>query len=309
VIRREGYDLIEARFPNGFVSDDVANAIENNPELQKFAQEVLPGFGERRPSFREMQDLLIDVRGAAERAVEEKLPGKARRLREAYDALNAAMDRAIPAQEGQPGFAEVQARMAAAYEKMGAYELGARKGINLRAREIREVMQGLSPDGQDAFRVGMVDALETQLRKTATGGASASQLMRAGPEVMERLRPLFADDAAFDTFLQRLGRERRWETTWRALSGNSTTARQGVDQMRFPGMRSIFEEMMDPGPAVDRGAELAGGILMRPPTAAGAPPPIGMPGPRNIFLDILRMGENPMARGAVAGAGATRTQQ
>lgn len=298
-IRREGYDVIEAAYPNGLVSDRVARTIADDPDLLKFAQEVLPGYGERRPSFREMQDLLIDVRAEADRF--DQLPGKGRRLRAAYDKLRLAMEESIP------GFAEVQADMAATFERAGAYELGVKRGWDLTSRQIREHMGTLTEQGRDAFRVGMLDKLETELRKVEGGGAAAEKLMRAAPEIFDRILPLFPSEEAAQEFLQRMGRERRWALTWRALSGNSSTAKQMTDVMPL-NLQSILAEMVDVGPVQTRAAEMAGNILMSPPTPPGVRAPMlpGMPGPTNPFLQLLQIGSSPVATGGAGGAAAAR---
>lgn len=307
-IRREGYDVLEQRMPGGIISNDISNTIQNNPDLLDFAQKSLPGFGVRRPTFREMQDLLIDLRAAANQY--ETLPGKGRRLLEAYDQLRESMERAFPARPGEPSFADVQARMALTYEKAAAYELGAKKAWGMRAREVREAVLQMPEGVRESFRIGYLDKLETELRKKAAGGATAQSLLdaNAAPEIFERLQPLFTDDASMRAFMSRMARERRWATTWRALSGNSTTARQANDLAEMPlGMRGILDQITNPGEAQRAAATQAGNILMgAPPAQAGMLPP-GMP-QDNPFARLLQI-SNPLLRGAAGGQGAAQLME
>lgn len=131
-----------------------------------------------------------------------------------------------------------------AMERGRAHELGA-KAVNQSAEVLRKAFDDMpTREAKEAFRQGFLDKVERSLRETETGGAMAGRILRAGPEMLDRLHLLFPDEEAMGRYLKTLEGERRWQTTYNALFGNSTTARQLSDMTRVSGLTPSKQQLL-----------------------------------------------------------------
>jgi hypothetical protein len=197
----------------------------------------------REPTFVEAQGILQRLWDAFDGST---LIDERRRLGEAYRLFRGALA------EDVPGFDAAQTAWARSQSVIDAHALG-RTAAGKSADDASRALYGLdSTEAKDAFRQGLLDAFEVQLRGgRGTGGGLANSLetlaYAQGPrpaggmdaagiadktEIMQKLRLLVQDDAAFGRMLREQGREGRWAETWNAISGNSTSAQQLSDIFR-----------------------------------------------------------------------------
>ena len=228
------YRPLEDAFPE-VRSQVVADALKD-PRIQSIVRRRAPeaairrGTGpargmefppERGPSFQELQDVLVDLRDDATSARASGRPGASQRATEALELLQEAM-------KDIPGFPEAQAAYSVALRRIDAHELG-KKMVNKDPDEIVKALQKLPEEAREGFRLGMLDEIELALRERVGGGAEANALVNAGKTMIDRLRVVAKNDPAMSQLLSDLSRERTYQMTWNAISGNSTTAGQLSD--------------------------------------------------------------------------------
>jgi hypothetical protein len=164
--------------------------------------------------------------------------------------------------------------------------------------DIRAEMNRLPEEARDAFRQGLLDRFETQLRERVGGGGKASSLINAGDTMRERLRLIVADDPGMETLLSGLEREARWSRTWASLSGNSTTAQQMNDiftqiPLSKQGvMTALLSNIVGLGSAERvAAAEMIGRVLLSDGEAAA----------RMMAQELALKASKPAAIGAIGG--------
>lgn len=246
---------VAKRVAPDLVDEDVAKKLA---EMGVPANKLPAG---RPPSFRELQDVMMDLRDDASAARAAGRPNASMKSNEAYETLLSAMEQDIP------GFADAQAAFRKAAKTLEAYDIGhGMKGKP--ASELAAEMAKLPPEAHDAFRVGLIERWEEALRTRDTGGAAAGALTNAGQELRDQVRVLFGSDEAFRRFLARTGLEETFQITERALSGNSTTAQQLNDALQSaPSSRSevvnkVWNAIFSPGEARRIQAERVGNLLL-----------------------------------------------
>jgi hypothetical protein len=190
----------------------------------------------RPATFRELQDVLGQLRDEANAARASGRPHRAQKAQEALDIMLAALEADIPE------FPAAQRAYMVAKRTLDAHKQG-QQMARKHPREIRQAMDALPEEAQDAFRMGMLDRLEAGLREKVGGGGDATRLQAAGRTEMERLRLLVGSDEGLERLLSgTLEREHRWTRTWNALQGNSTTAQQLGDRALLPNIPSSTGE-------------------------------------------------------------------
>jgi len=177
------------------------------------------------PTFRQLQDIRGHLRDAAKAAHREGKNYARDQAFEALDRVNAALEEALP------GFREANRAAWEATQRIGAHELGQKAATGRKPpREIMRALEELPTDeARDAFRQGMLDQIERNLRERAGGGSEALKMITGGDTMMDRLRLLVGSDEGMAELLSGIEREVRWSRTWNALAGNSTTAQQAAD--------------------------------------------------------------------------------
>lgn len=219
------YRPLEEAFPE--VDSRAVRGALDRTDVQRMAGDVIPGpvaSGERAPTFRELQDILgklADERSASRVAGR---PNRVQLAHEAWEALERAMKKDIP------GFEDAQQAWMLASRRLEAHEMG-RKAAYKAPEDIVREMQSLPEEARDAYRRGILDRYETQLRERTTGGGRATALMNAGETMKQRLRVIAENDEKFNDLLQNLDREGVYSMTWSQLVGNSTTAQQTSDML------------------------------------------------------------------------------
>jgi len=190
------------------------------PIVRQVAPDVAQG--KRAPSFRELQDIMMDAKDNMTAARAAGRPNASQKAGEAFGLIEGAMKQDIP------GFADAQDAYSIASRRIAAHDLG-RKAAMKAPSDIRAEIAALPEEARDAFRQGMLDRFESQLRERTGGGGKAVSMINAGTEMQDRLRQIVADDPGMQSLLSSLEREARWSRTWNALSGGSTTAQQTND--------------------------------------------------------------------------------
>lgn len=266
-VRKKFFRPLEEAHPH-VTGKTVEKALER-PEVAAAAVRVAPEAvaGTRPPTFRELQDIMMELRDDMTAARASGRPNRSRKAFEAFEVLREAMEEDIP------GFREAQNAWRVAQKRIEAHELG-RKAISAArpAREILDELAELPPEAREAYRHGILDAFEVKLRQRESGSGTATGLMAAGQEVQDKLRVLAESDAAFRQLLQDLDREVLYSRTWNALAGNSTTTQQQHDAaaqfVQVPtSKQAVFRRLLSIvaglGPAEKRNAaEVLGRALM-----------------------------------------------
>lgn len=224
-VRAAHYKPLEEAFPavNGRNVSDALKDPRIAPLVRKVAPDVAAG--KRAPSFRELQDIMMDTRDEMSAARKAGRPNRAQKAREAYDLIAGAMDEDIP------GFADAQRAYGIAQSRVGAHDLG-RRMASKSPSDIRVELDALPEEARDAFRQGLLDRFETQLRERTGGGGPSGKaiaMINAGDTMRDRLRLIVGNDPGMKELLTGLEREARWARTWSAISGGSTTAQQFND--------------------------------------------------------------------------------
>lgn len=223
-VRQQHYGPLEQEFPA--VTGPRIQAVLADPRVAAVAEQVAPGVaagpGPRQaPSFTQLQDVMMALRDDVTAARAAGRPNASRRAAEAYDALVEAMQAEIP------GFQEAQQAYHVAVSRVDAHELG-RLAANRPPSDIRRELRRLPPEAHDAYRQGMLDAVETRLRRRE--GTAAGDWLNAGATTRELGGIMAGDEGrAQGLFDQMTNQEQPWAATGRAVTGNSTTPQQMAD--------------------------------------------------------------------------------
>jgi len=221
-VRDEFYGPLEATI------EDVRD-LPNIGAMIAGGDEIFGRLGIRTPSldrpitFKELQDLRIDVRDEMTAALDAGRPGRAERARAALRMMDDVIAQDIPE------FGEANRQYFIAQERLRAHDAGLR-AINKSAYDISQELQELLPEAQDTYRLGLLEAFSRRLGSRRKGGATATAMIDAGDEMINKMRALAQSDENFEQFIrQGLDTETLWDVTARELAGNSTTARQQIE--------------------------------------------------------------------------------
>lgn len=218
----------------------VREAIEL-PEVQAVLSETSPGVvqGKKAPSFMELQRAMFRLDDKAKSATAGREYQLAREATAAKNKLIAAMEEAMPEFEG------AQQKYAQALQRVGAHELGRKMWGRPSSDILAELNSMTTPEAQEAFRYGLLDAVETRLLRRKGGNPASGELIDAGADVLKKLRVLMGSDEGLAALQRSTEREGLYRATWQALNGNSTTAQQVNDIFaQMPANRTQFIRKM-----------------------------------------------------------------
>jgi hypothetical protein len=178
---------------------------------------VLRGFRERlsrvNPNdFPAVERIRSDMADAAQNAMQQGFGNRARLIRQAVGQLDGAMENA------SNGYRAANANFAQASRNIDAIDQGRAAALRGRPEDTIPAFQGLTREGQQAFRTGYADPLIEQAQGAAFGANKARPLTSDA----------FRDEAAAiapgnDMMQRRLGREMTmFETRNQALGGSRT---------------------------------------------------------------------------------------
>lgn len=219
-VRADFFDPIEQQYP--VVRGKNVRSALDKPGIREVAERVAPGVGKRPPTFRELQDIMMELRDEATAARTAGRPNASMKAGQRYDDLVGAMEQDINK------FPEAQAAYRVAAKNVEAHEMG-RAAAYKAPSDIRAELEALPEGARNGYRQGLLDAFERALRERGSGGGTATGLMNAGDTMVQRLQQVAADDPALKGLLSKLDREATYSRTWNALAGNSTTAQQAAD--------------------------------------------------------------------------------
>jgi hypothetical protein len=218
-VRDEFYGPLEAAI------QDVRD-LPNISSMIAGGDEIFGRLGIRTPSldrpitFKELQDLRIDVRDEMTAALDDGRPGRAERARSALRMMDDVIAQDIPE------FGEANHQYFIAQERLRAHNAGLR-AINKSAYDVSQELQELVPEAQDTYRLGLLEAFTRKLGQRSKGGATATALIDAGDEMLNKMRALAQSDENFERFIrQGLDTETLWAITMEELAGNSSSMRQ-----------------------------------------------------------------------------------
>lgn len=134
--------------------------------------------------------------------------------------------------EAAPGFARANAEYGTAATIKGAFASG-QKAVTASADEVVDEISRLMSRGGteavDAYRMGFVRKLATQLRRKTTNRDVSTAIAEMGEDTQAVFRVLFPDEGSYRAFMARAGAERAFVATNRAARGNSSTTQQLMD--------------------------------------------------------------------------------
>lgn len=221
-VRRTHFGPLEEAHPR-VDGPNVAAALKDKTIAAVFKR-VAPEHKKGPPSFRQLQDLMMELRDDMTAARAAGRPNASAKAGDRFEKVIEAMRADIP------GFDEAQAAYRAAAKTVDAHEMG-RAAAHRAPSDIRGELAALPEQARNGYRQGLLDAYERALRERASGGGAATGLMNAGNTMHERLQQIAADDPGMKQLLSGLDRESTYSRTWNALSGNSTTAQQAGDMV------------------------------------------------------------------------------
>lgn len=227
-VRRTHYGPLEEKYPE-VTGANVLAALGHEGIAPVAARTIRQrGEGAAAPSFRQIQDVLMNLRDEVSAARAAGRPHRSQQAQAAYDRLLEAVEQDIPE------FAPAQAAYREAISAVDAHETG-RRIATRPPSDIRRTAADLPQPAREALRVGMLDNYDVRLRDQR-GGGGASRFIDAGRSMEERLSILADDPERFNQLMHRLtNRERPWRATAQAVRGNSTTAQQLTDADTFLG--------------------------------------------------------------------------
>lgn len=168
--------------------------------------------------FEAVQRIRFDMADAAQAARQQGYNNRARLIGHAVDQLDTAMNAA------SDGYRAANARFAQQSRNIEAVGQGRDAAMRGRTEDVIPRFQGLTPEGQQAFRAGYVDPLIAQTQGAAFGVNKARPLIndafQAEAGVMAPGNPLMQ---------RRIGRENTMFQTRNAATGNSKTAENLAD--------------------------------------------------------------------------------
>jgi hypothetical protein len=168
--------------------------------------------------FEAVQRIRFDMADAAQNARQSGYGNRARLIGQAMRELDTAMEGA------SQGYRQANRNFAQASTDIDAIDLGRDAALRGRTEDIIPQFQGLSQQGQRAFRTGYVDPLIGQTQGAAFGANKARPL----------INDAFADESramapGADLMQRRIGRENTMFQTRNAATGNSKTAENLAD--------------------------------------------------------------------------------
>lgn len=168
--------------------------------------------------FEAVQRIRYDMADAAQNARQSGYGNRARLIGQAVRELDASMEGA------SQGFRQANRNFAQASRDIEAIDLGRDAALRGRTEDIIPQFQGLTQQGQRAFRTGYSDPLIQQAQGGAFGANKARPL----------INDAFADESramapGADLMQRRIGRENTMFQTRNAAVGNSKTAENLAD--------------------------------------------------------------------------------
>jgi hypothetical protein len=168
--------------------------------------------------FEAVQRIRFDMADAAQNARQSGYGNRARLITQAVRELDASMEGA------SQGYQQANRNFAQASRDIDAIDLGRDAAMRGRTEDIIPQFQGLTPQGQRAFRTGYSDPLIGQAQGSAFGANKARPL----------INDAFADESramapGADLMHRRIGRENTMFQTRNAAVGNSKTAENLAD--------------------------------------------------------------------------------
>jgi hypothetical protein len=259
-ISTEHYQPLEGRYPA--VDDPEIARLMQEPGIANILKRVAPEVynGNRQPSFMELQEVRMILEDLWKGA-KGRYPNRANTYRTLHNEFRDAME------EAMPGFAEAQKAYRAASERLRSFKSGYDMW-NKPAREQANALAELSPEAQEAFRIGLLTRWEEALLTREGGGAAAGRLMAAGDEMKAQLLQLFGGEEGLANFLATRDIEGSFAVTNNWLRGNSTTAMQLSDALESAPMsrsallNKVWNALFSPGEARRMQAEQVGRTLL-----------------------------------------------
>jgi hypothetical protein len=170
---------------------------------------------------------------------------------------------AIIDEAGPASYRQARQAFAGPTEVIDAIEEG-KKFANMDARQLERQFARLSPAEQDGFKVGVYDAIRTNVNKGADGRDVLSRVW-SSPEKRDQIRVFLGDDT-YNQLTTQLGREKLIRQTDVKLTGGSPTQPRQLAQREFEAEEGIVPQMAERG-------VLRGGLdyLLRSNTGPGQP--------------------------------------
>jgi hypothetical protein len=164
---------------------------------------------------------------------------------------------------GPASYKQARQAFAGPTEVLDAIEEG-KKFANVDARQLQRQFARLSPAEQDGFKVGVYDAIRTNVNKGADGRDVLSRVW-SSPEKRDQIRVFLGDDT-YNQLTTQLGREKLIRQTDVKLTGGSATQPRQLAQREFEAEEGIVPQMAERG-------IVRGGIdyLLRSGTGPGQP--------------------------------------
>lgn len=221
--REQYYKPLEQAFERGTLQ--VPDELAEDPRIQRLLQERVPGQDEAEEGvgFLDLQRLYWRLGDEAEAAANDRQFTLSREFSDLQDEV----DEALSNQIGET-WDKAQNAWRIASKRVEAHEMGA-NALYKAPRVIRAELEELPEEAREAYRLGLLDRAETDLRRSPTGSGLSTKFMGAqsgAQTIKEQLEILAEDDQAMRNLLDDLANEERYKLTWGEISGNSTTARQ-----------------------------------------------------------------------------------
>jgi hypothetical protein len=164
---------------------------------------------------------------------------------------------------GPASYQQARRAFAGPTEVRNAIEQG-RDFTKLDARQLQRVYSGLSPAEQEGFKVGVYDAIRTNINKGADG-SDALRRVWGSPEKRDQVRVFLGDDT-FQDLTGLLEREKVIRTTDVTMMRGSQTQPRSLAQREFEGEQELL-------PMMGQRGVVRGGIdyLLRSATGPGQP--------------------------------------
>jgi len=180
------------------------------------------------------------------------------KLKERRNEFVALIDEAGPA-----SYKQARQAFAGPTEVLEAIENG-KKFANVDARQLQRQFASLTPAEQEGFKVGVFDAIRTNVNKGADGRDVLSRVW-SSPEKRDQIRVFLGDDT-YNQLTTQLGREKLIRETDVKLTGGSPTQPRQLAQREFEAEEGVVPLMADRG-------MVRGGLdyLLRSATGPGQP--------------------------------------
>lgn len=134
-----------------------------------------------------------------------------------------------------PDYASARAAWAGKAELDKALETG-REVFRMSPEAFKRAVSDMGPAQKASARVGAAETLRNQIEQT---GVTQNALLRifSRPTQMRNLQTLFESPEKFAEFRKAIFDEARKRATYQAVTGNSTTVRQGIDMAEAGGLQ------------------------------------------------------------------------